>query len=160
MRVIFLDLDGVIINRQSLMNASGSRAIAAPSCVDALNKIVFSTGAKIVVTGAARFADYKFVADLRERLAMWGIGGDVIGRTPRIRGVWRQFEIKEWLRTEGQRYEVDSFVILDDESDMGEYADRLVHTNHETGLTDSDAERAVWLLENQKGTKEEQGACK
>jgi hypothetical protein len=56
-------------------------------------------------------------------------------------------EIQAWLDG-APRYgiEVESFVILDDDSDMVHLADRLVKTSFETGLLDEHVDRAIAML--------------
>ena len=44
--------------------------------------------------------------------------------------------------------EIDNFIIINDDSDMGEYIDRLVKTNTYVGFTYNDYVRALHLLNN------------
>lgn len=159
MNVIFLDFDGVLVNRASWSVRSGGHATADPICVGALNRIVKATGAEIVVSSTWRLGTPLY--EIRGILSSWGVKGNVIGITPRIiekngRIVIsrpRGDEIKEWLEVCGARFGVERFVILDDESDMGELTDRLVKCEFETGLTEDGAERAIELLK--EGSKHE-----
>ena len=58
---------------------------------------------------------------------------------PRFRCVT---EIQSWI----DDHEVESFVILDDSSDMAHLMPKLVHTSMETGLTEDHVEQALSLL--------------
>lgn len=159
MKVIFLDIDGVLINRASFLSplkVMGVRAAPDPACVDRLNRIVRETGAHIVLSSTWRYG-LKAV-ECRELLSDWGVMGKVIGPTPRLMkpkqfsgqvievSATRGAEIAKWLETEGERHGVDSFVILDDDSDMDELTRHLILTQFEAGLTSADADRAIEML--------------
>lgn len=56
-KVIFLDIDGVLINRESFMaplKMRGVRVAAHPACMAQLNRIIADTGAGIVVSSTWR----------------------------------------------------------------------------------------------------------
>lgn len=68
----------------------------------------------------------------------------VIGTTPTLDGDWvRGKEIEKWI---SDNYAPKSFVIIDDDTDMEPYMDRLVKTECEFGLTDKDADKALDML--------------
>jgi hypothetical protein len=153
MKIIFLDFDGVMITLGSWRNKpAGDFARAAdPSCVDALNRIISETEARIVVSSSWRG---KFIAPMREHLANWGVKGKVVGVTPRLErevgslvvAKTRGDEIQAWLDS---ARDVESFVILDDEADMAHLAHRLIQTTFELGLTLEHANRAIKMLTEQ-----------
>ena len=151
MSIIFLDFDGVLINRQSWLMASGSHAMAHRPCVDALNRIIEATEASIVVSSTSRIG--KSAMELHFILKGWGVQGRVLGKTPQIttgRGKVlvsrpRGEEIERWLDAEGWD---EPFVILDDEGIAGVLESRLVRTDFEIGLTMEDATRAIRLLQS------------
>lgn len=77
----------------------------------------------------------------------------VLDMTPRFYGAERGHEIQGWLSvnaTEGAmllpKYQVDNFVIVDDDSDMVHLMDRLVQTSHKTGLTWTEVEEILIKL--------------
>ncbi len=87
---------------------------------------------------------------LRSLLTRRGFTGEVIGKTPmhvegkdRCRGI----EIAYWLE-HAPLYglEVQNFVILDDDGDMAQLADRLVQTSMKQGLTEEHVETAISML--------------
>ncbi len=147
MKVIFLDVDGVLNHRGSFASGmpGGSKRIA-PECVAVLNSIIERTGADIVVSSTWR-GDPNYVRVLRDA----GVRGRIIGRTPdsarKIEGTvlfssCRGEEIQQWITENG----VDQFVILDDDSDMAHLLPRLVQTSFDGGLTPDHADRAVGML--------------
>lgn len=132
LKVIFLDFDGVIVTAHTRYRSGD------PWCVHLLNDIVKKTGAKVVVSSSWRMGST--VSELQAELDSWGVKVDVIDKTPVDHEVQRGVEIKRWLDT---RKDVESFVILDDDTDMGELASRLVKTNPRHGLDSGDVDRAV-----------------
>ena len=167
MRVVFLDIDGVI-------NHSSTNHVVAPTekeplpipvdpaCMACLNRLIAETGAKIVISSSWRtFARWQ---DLGPALVRHGLVAEVIGETPDLPNdaTWlanwharegapftferleRGWEIGEWLAAHPQ---VTGFVILDDVSDMDALIPWLVLTHPCDGLTDPDVERAKYLLE-------------
>jgi hypothetical protein len=141
---IFLDIDGVLINRKSLRQASGLRSNADPDCVAELNRITDATGARIVVTSTWRRQGRRFVTDA---LRKWGVSGQVVGCTPVMSVPDRGNEIQAFI--DAYRRPVGSFIIIDDDSDMLHLMPRLIRTNYEAGLTQADADRAIAMLQDQ-----------
>ena len=148
MKIVFADVDGVLVNRQSfrlprMKCASIEPTVntAFPACVRNLNRIIKETQAKIVISSTWRLLGVKAMREIFER---WGVEGDIIGRTPELRGSDRGIEIEQWLATCG--HDIESFVILDDDADMNGLSARLVQTNFTYGLTARDATRAIELL--------------
>lgn len=147
-KVIFLDIDGVLNNLESLRfprvrveSSQHSYSAAHPSCIKALNQIIAATEARIVISSTWRGIG---LAVLFEIFHQWGVRGMTVGYTP----LWdrsneRGDEIASWL---SGHPEVESFVILDDCDDMGHLRHRLVQTNYEIGLTAEDADRATAML--------------
>lgn len=155
MKIIFLDFDGVIINRECFRAAwggSGSHSRAHPDCIAALNRITDATDARIVISSTWRHCKNPN-AELRGFLSEWGATGTVIGCTPildtRERGIFlghtRGEEIQRWLDSYS-REPIEAFVILDDDHDMNGLSPKLVRTQFETGLTMADADKAIALL--------------
>jgi hypothetical protein len=168
MKIIFLDIDGVLVNDWSLstemidVNDTDGRIRRchrfSGSCVDLLNHIIDSTGAKIVVSSTWRMCFNSFQT-LVDYMKDQGIKGEVIGRTPtpdeyaRVRAhvssLWlavpRGNEIQMWL-DEHKDLNVEKFVILDDNSDMEHLSHRLVQTDFDAGLTERKANYAISKL--------------
>ena len=160
MRVLFLDIDGVLNHPGTYGEREPGRIPVAPECMARLNLLVERSGAKIVISSSWRmFADFTQLAPM---LACEGLVADVIDETPSLINdpVWleawrtrtgnayyekleRGHEIRHWLSLHP---EVEEFVILDDCSDMNLVKPFLVHTDPIVGLDDPDVERALYLL--------------
>lgn len=149
MKVIFLDIDGVLVNRASFQlprtpSDRGSVSTAHPDCVAALNKIVKATGAQIVISSVWRLFLWP---DIRGVSEAWGLVGTIRDRTPDLNSVERGVEIQAWISDfERKREALESFVILDDDGDMVHLKHRLIQTSFEQGLTVEEADRAIMLL--------------
>lgn len=168
MKIIFLDIDGVICTDRSF-DCDEPKVPFPPGfhipfrsgwdhldedCIDRLNRITDATGAMIVISSTWRLAcsgegEFEILIDY---LKSQGIKAHILDRTPthlglgviqRING--RGKEIKQWLDGwPGE--EVESFVILDDDSDLEPYLDRHVQPPEPTGLDDSHVEQAIRIL--------------
>lgn len=145
-RYVFLDVDGVLCNRNSFRLGSASSAKADPACVAALNRITDTTDAMIVISSTWKLYGLgKCMRHLKE----FGVSGEVKGMTPnlQIQESHREAEIKAWLQEyKDLGYQVERFVILDDGSDFPTLRDHLVRTDFEIGLTESDADKAIRIL--------------
>jgi len=158
-RVVFLDVDGVIANDKT------DYSHFDPDCVRRLNVILKEADAHAVVTSTRRRGET--VDSLR---ALFLGGGNrhksrgapdpepfdtrrIIGMTPNLSACkdfrrraglsWgRGHEITEWMRT----YEggIDGYVVLDDDTaDIAPHGERLVRTDSRLGLTDGDVGAAL-----------------
>lgn len=190
MKIIFLDMDGVMnsgpwmtrlkTGDEANRDYAGNRLdwwldMIDPSCVAQLNRVVESTGAKVVISSTWRKRHTPEV--MQQLLVAKGFTGEVIDRTPDEgntlvlrdgewkRGRWfgpelerleRGHEIAYWLHLHP---EVESFVILDDDGDMAHLADRHVQTywQHWTGYPDGPlgldvhaADRAIAMLNGER----------
>lgn len=155
MRLIFLDIDGVLADQTSMgkrwqvrlprvgIAKSSPVPPLAPSCVERFNRLVSLTGAKVVVcsTWGREFQTEGLGRYLWEE----GVRCELLGRTPlcdvyRVRGE----DIQQWLdETDAP---VESFCILDDHDDMAHLKGRLVRTDTNLGLQDRDVSVAMALL--------------
>ena len=161
MRLIFLDIDGVLNSgdyQRSGRRQRGLKFLDYGNKIDArgvylLNGLVSRTEAQIVLSSTWRYA-----VGLETTIAALRSKGffheerflDItprLWRTPEGEARVRGHEIDLWLDTwESTHDPVDSFVILDDDSDMAHLLPRLVQTNNEHGLTEYDCGRAGELL--------------
>lgn len=155
MRVIFLDIDGVL-NGHEFNEAAQSNSIDRP-CMERLNRILRETKARIVISSAWRYMVHGgamtvkgFDYLLRSHGMNAGCVIDVTCPDETFDGLrkfgdrWQQIEL--WL---SQHPEVTSYVVLDDEP-PGLIAcndrDRMVTTDGTIGLTDCDADKAIAIL--------------
>jgi hypothetical protein len=154
MKVIFLDIDGVLATRGSIsawhtrmteITRSGSTEDLAlemdirmapggkageldQACVDLFLRLLEQTGACVVLSSSWRY-------DKRNNKIWQDLFGDKwLGRTGPDLDAGRGADIQTWL---SKHPEVDKFVILDDEdSDMGEMTKFVVKTEMVNGFTD------------------------
>lgn len=145
-RIVFLDFDGVL-NSSSWLATKHDYDIAGlnPEAVAKLNRLV--ADAKFVICSSWRHG--RSVDELQAILNELGFGGYIIGKTPAGGGFrpGRGKEIQMWLDA-APLYNVivESFVILDDDSDMFPVADRHIQTAARDGLQDSHIDRAIEML--------------
>jgi len=117
MKVIFLDIDGVINLIPQGRDEFGS--LFHPHLVENLKRLVEATGAKIVISSTWRLSGLSIMKE------MWNkreLPGDVIDITSslmqqRNTTLCRGEEIELWLN---DHPEVTNYVILDDDTDMNE----------------------------------------
>ncbi len=141
--MIFLDVDGVLTNLPFLTRRPPFHIRDVdPKNVAALNELVAWTGAKLVISSSWRVQHT--LPDLRKILLDQGVEADIVGRTPEMPDANRGDEIQCWL--EATRYPIESFVILDDDSDMGSLKPYLIRTSFSNGLTSEDVRRAARIL--------------
>ena len=146
MKVIFLDFDGVItIPPKWYLNAGKIKWI---------KKIVDETDAKIVVSSSWRMDSVEETIDKmigrpkrcpRNKMLYWLIDNlyDVTHTHKGLRGQ----EIKDWLN---ERNDIENYVIIDDDGDfLDEQLYHFVQTNYEDGITETEAIRAIKVLNRQ-----------
>jgi uncharacterized protein YaaR (DUF327 family) len=134
MKIIFLDIDGVLNNYNTL----GERLSWESDSVKILNRIIKETGAEIVLSSTWRkLKSYRNIIKNDMKI-------NYIGKTPSLykkRGI----EIQTWL---DENPGVEKFVILDDDSDMEHLMPHLLQTDGEFGLTNEIADEAIKRLNN------------
>lgn len=153
MKVIFLDVDGVLNSREydgrrnwnELTNIDETR-------LPLIKEIVDSTGAKIVLSSTWRqhwdrdstrcdtAAQY-----INETFAKFGLS--VYDKTPDLGNSSRSEEIKKWLQDTNEN--IESFVIIDDcVFGWGELSDRFVRTEPQfrLGIEKEHVEQAIAIL--------------
>jgi hypothetical protein len=151
MRVIFLDIDGVLNSRESVL--SGECPIVcgiidvSPTLLSRFNALVSDTGASVVISST-----WRLFPSNRERLSDLGIKfigctRESHGKSPLglYIGSERKHEIRDWLK-DNQDQEIEDYVILDDSMDA-DISGHFYRTNGETGLTQSicDSIRKRWM---------------
>lgn len=175
MKVVFLDVDGVLNNlnyameigkgiaeNKLILKENPKKGMSMinklyphvgntydyfdPDSVKAFNAIMEKTDAMVVVSSAWR--KMHTLDELREHFLKNGMKCEdrVIDITPRnLKGIWhRGGEIDHWLK---EHPEVTHFVILDDNSDMGDHMPRLVQTTFEEGLQEFHLDMIFDILE-------------
>lgn len=135
MKIIFLDVDGVLNSEQDLF----SWTIESDKHLILLACIVRRTNAKIVVSSSWR--NCGLLDTLKKRLNDFSMS--IYGKTKDIGE--RGLEIKDWLDNHN---DIESFVILDDEDfDIKSYfPNNFVKTDEEVGLQKEDVEKCIHIL--------------
>jgi hypothetical protein len=137
MRILFLDIDGVLNHEEGSIYFEDEK-------VRILNKILTTTDANLVVTSTWRLGATP--EEMDEVLASQGVlPGRVIGVTPYLDDQ-RGREIQEWLETWTPHYQIEKIVILDDRNDLAPLDGALVRTSKTIGLTERDANLAIQFL--------------
>ena len=162
MKVIFLDIDGVLNTGRLTMHISQDwkkidredefGQFFDSDAIYFLSHIINETGAEIVISSTWKYNG------LDSLVSMWKgrkLPGNVIDTTPNIRAknnlpfkerAERGNEIRAYLDIHP---EVESYVIIDDDDDMLEYQmPFFVQTNPLYGITDREAESAIRVLNN------------
>ncbi len=140
-KILFLDFDDVLNTSRTLERGE----LFEFANVQALNKILGGTDARIVVTSMWRIGASS--QELEELLI--GAGGQVVGRvigtTPCLEDSPRGEEIQAWLQE--FPLPVSDFAILDNRSDMEPCMTHLVQTDPQSGLVAELVPEVLGLLE-------------
>ena len=165
-KIIFLDIDGVVNTLQIDINpypngrksvdsifyydicSESDERVSNRQAIMWLNKLCLETRAMIVITSTWRLhTPYNVEQCLRNSGLLDEI--KIIGKTPRIGDGCRGDEISWWLGSKfGEDSNKVSFVILDDDSDMGELIDHLVQCNTYHGFGYPEYDKAKTILNN------------
>lgn len=145
MKVIFLDIDGVLntANYTLINEKSPSNYVFGgfdPACVNRLNQITKATEAKLVLSSSWR--KLFEIETIRKLFSYQGIEAELIDYTISNSRRTRGFEIESWLNENN----VESFVILDDDSDMENLMPYLVQTSYLNGLEECHVNKAIDIL--------------
>ncbi len=150
MKVIFLDIDGVL-NNDAIFEKTKWAYTIDRNLVTLLDKLVRETGAKVIISSTWR--KIMSVEALKYVLASHGMRTfmNVQGMTPSHSSInrtaeYRGDEIAEWLSVTDKK--VEAYVILDDYWDltMKQHGSKVVRVNEETGLTFEDCRQAMSIL--------------
>jgi hypothetical protein len=144
MKVLFLDIDGVLNSHRSAYAFGGfpfdvdkHRNRFDEVAIALVRNICTASGAQIVLSSSWRTdKDWQRIGR--------GLNLPIFDRTPYLHPGPRGAEIAAWLAAHP---EVDCYAILDDEGDMlAEQKPRFVQTTHEDGLTFALAGKLAALL--------------
>lgn len=158
MKVIFLDIDGVLNMMHINMGKDEYGDIFHDHFVNNLRYIIDQTDVKIVISSTWKMSGLTIMKELWEFRNLPGEIIDVTTDCPQIQGVEfydlveRGHEIQEWL----DNNEVDNYVIIDDVPDMlKSQEDHFVKTSnnhshsdhiHGLGLTIECSEKVINIL--------------
>ena len=155
-KVIFLDIGGVLNSAKTKECVPSGRPFIDKIKIQLLKQIIDTTGAKIVLTATYRHGwldidggklntiDAQDYLMCKAELEKYGIYlFDKVSRDYRI----REQEIAHWL--ENFPDEIENFIILDDKP-IEKYADKLVLTSFDYGLTQIKTMEAIELLQSHR----------
>lgn len=142
MRVLFLDIDGVLNSTRTCVAHGGyPHELTHTEAFDwvaikLLQRLCDSSGVQVVLSSAWRLThDYKDVAKAFDL--------PIIDRTPSLLGC-RGDEIQHWL---DNHVEVTNYAILDDDPDMLESQEpHFIHTRGSEGMTWADFSRLCQIF--------------
>ena len=174
MKVLFLDIDGVLNSENwfayriycvknnmvnILMNfvdtddrnIKHKLTMLDDRAIANLNRIIEETGCKVVLSSSWRSSIESENIFTQDLLKLKGFKYEFYDVTPRLWfsdfSIRRGEEIKFWLDKESEKHEIESFVILDDDSDMlPEQMNNFIHIDGQVGLTDRDVLAAIEIL--------------
>lgn len=141
----FVDINDEYINHK--LSMIDDRAIVN------LNRIIEETGCKVVLSSSWR-SSRKSVNDLTQYiLKIKGFKYELYDVTPRLWndefGTQRGEEIQMWMDKESEKNKIESFVILDDDTDiLPEQMKNFIHIDGQVGLIDKDVVTAIKILNN------------
>ena len=142
MRVLFLDIDGVMCLHKEDTNWADEE-VSDADCCRRLREIVDATGCKLVLSSSWRLFP-ESIRSMFRQLKPFGITKeDFLGRTP-LRGE-RGDEIMAYVK---KRPLIETFAAVDDEPFYSRVfpKDRLILTKPESGITESIKEECIKKL--------------
>lgn len=156
MRIIFLDIDGVLntdraVKLQTLYNSD--RITFDADALKNLKELVEETNAYLVISSTWRIhygTDSRLWKELMSNFKEYGIEDRIIDITPvlseKLNTSVRWKEIETWLVNNKDK-EIESFVIIDDEWEMGSYTkDRYVKCQAYKGVSRDIKDKARKIL--------------
>ena len=174
MKVLFLDIDGVLNSENwfgyrlyciknnmfnevmNFVNTNDERIKHKLSMIDDraianLNRIIEETGCKVVLSSSWRSCVEAENTLTEYILKLKGFKYEFYDVTPRLWfkdfSIRRGEEIQLWMDKESEKHEIESFAILDDDSDMlPEQMNNFIQIDGQVGLTDRDVFAAIEIL--------------
>lgn len=145
MKVIFLDVDGVLNNDFTTTRTKSGAEFVDDYLIERLKKIIDATGATIIMSSSWRYGltcerHHDDFVELIEKLESHGVY--VEDYTPTMNTAHKSVEIKQYLL---DNPEIDRFVVLDDD-EIELYPEQHVETLNRYGLTDENVEEAIEIL--------------
>lgn len=141
MKVLFLDVDGVLNTRKTVVSAAKRATQKIPEwpldkpCLEQLERIIRETGCKVVISSAWRnhSGPYKTLQDCCK--------GQCIGKTPHLPSHSRDCEIREWLFDK-----IVHHAVLDDGISADLFDGSFFKTSLDGGLTEAIANSVIDYL--------------
>jgi hypothetical protein len=158
-RTLFLDVDGVLNYRGCKYKLPNSNIyFVDDEKIKLLKQIIDATDCKVVLSSTWRYewiwSDLGMNTDgsfdlLKKKLLEYGI--ELMSRTPKLESGYRGEEIDTWLKS-WQGEPIESFIILDDDTDMKPHGSRLIQTSFEKGLMQKHVNKAIKMLNGKENS--------
>lgn len=165
MKIIFLDIDGVLNTHESMYRRYFNRDVCLEEEIGLerpmyhelsyystrlLSDIIKEVDANIVISSTWRY--HWEPQEMEKIMKYFGFEHDnkVIGSTDILSGQPRGIEIQKWL-DDNKHLGIENFIIIDDDSDMEHLSDKLVKTENETGFLMTHRIKATNMLRNNTG---------
>ncbi len=147
--IIFLDIDGVLNSKSHLIEIynkykrpfSGYDYPFDEVCINYLKRIIELTDSQIVITSSWR-KDVEGRNKIESILKEYNLDGYLLGYTP-VLNQKRGIEIETFLNSLDYN---PNFIILDDDSDMGNLIEHLIKIDSNVGLNEDDLNKGVKKL--------------
>lgn len=137
--IIFLDFDGVIVTQKSRFHKFDK------DCVSLVKYIMEETDSHIVISSSWRYQTS--LEQFRDMFKEYKIDRKrIIGLTPILKSRTRGQEISAWFIKAKEKIEINSYVILDDDSDMTNHLNYFVKTDTYKGISKDQALKAISIL--------------
>ena len=148
MKVVFLDIDGVLNTRAWVEDLGRARGVAHldPAACVRVQRLCEGSGAKLVISSTWRFIHKR--AAISDMFHASGLTTAVVGMTTALHTM-RGLEIQAWLDASpgiAALGTVDGIVILDDDFEMEHLAPWHVKTDVDRGFTDAELRQASEVL--------------
>jgi len=124
MKIIFLDIDGVLNSLRSVIALGNCSKHFDPVAVGLIDKLCEDADANVVISSSWRYGDTEsLITELYDICARYKephFLDRVIGETPQLSKGVRGDEINQWLIMHGDDEEaiIETYVIIDDDNDM------------------------------------------
>ncbi len=149
MKVLFLDIDGVLNTERYIKTCGHYGVVIDPELMKNVKRIVDITGAKIVLTTSWREFWEENKSSVHENgkeidriFARHDL--EVYSKTPTLPFIGREAEIRDWLNNHP---EVTTFAAVDDMFLSAYFLEgHFVKTSNYIGLTDEYADKVIGIL--------------
>lgn len=166
MKIIFLDIDGVLNNAdyyrgKNLATHQNEISHFDSNNIHALNRIIDNTKAEIVLSSAWRLL--KSIEEINELFNLVGIKGKVIDVTESLhyKNTYelapRGLEIFKWIRDYHKTLKggLENYIIIDDEDDILDIQEKhFLQIDDRVGLSEKDADLVIEFLNSYQVPKE------
>lgn len=151
MNIIFLDIDGVLNTERFIKYQIEHHECDSyeadfnfdPICMKNLKELIDKTNSYIVISSSWR-TSVKLINEISNNLKLYNINDRFFSSTPILNNKTRGEEIKYWLDCFSDI--TINYVILDDENDVDNLADKLVLCDQYYGFTKKELNKALEIL--------------